>query len=89
MSIYSERRPIPQREDYELSVVPGTVRALLGAPLHVEVKQGVFREVEVALMMDIEVARATRDWLIEKIQIMERLNAGQSPVSHGDASAGE
>lgn len=59
MSLYSERRPIPQLQEF----VVGTDGALEQPARTTRIKPGIFREVEVCAIMDLAVARSLYNWL--------------------------
>jgi hypothetical protein len=69
LSIYNQRAPIPQ-----VSVQKVAPSGQLGEELMEErvQKDGVFREVEVGLVMNLNVARALQQWLTEKIELAEK-----------------
>jgi len=70
MSVYNQRRPIPQKvvheiEDQELGDEREEER---------ESKEGVVREVEANIVMDVNTAVALRNWIDEKLE--EAVDAG-------------
>jgi hypothetical protein len=70
MSVYNQRRPIPQKvvheiDDQELGDEREEER---------ESKEGVVREVEANIVMDVNTAIALRNWIDEKLE--EALDAG-------------
>jgi hypothetical protein len=69
LSIYNQRAPIPQ-----ITVQRVTSSSQLGEEVLEErvQKDGVFREVEVGLVMNLTVAKALHQWLTEKIEIAEK-----------------
>jgi len=69
VSIYSQRAPIPK-----VMVQKVSPNGQLGDEVVEErvQKEGVFREVEVGLMMNLNVARALFQWLGEKIELAEK-----------------
>jgi hypothetical protein len=69
VAFYSERFPIPKVLTYETSST--------GAPGHEVVderasKEGIIREVEVGVTMDIAAARAFAAWISEKVAELEQ-----------------
>lgn len=69
IAFYSERFPIPKVLTYETSPT--------GAPIHEisserESKEGIFREVEVAVMMDLNAAKGFAVWLSEQVAALEK-----------------
>ena len=72
MAFYSERHPIPQKLTHELKP-EGT----LGDPIVRETKQGVVREVEVEVVLDLEMAKGMFEWLKEKIEALDNLRVTQ------------
>lgn len=69
MALFSERQAIPQREIY--SIKDGK----LGDLEKKEGRNAIIREVEVEAIIDIETAMAIRDWLSEKIEIIDKLRS--------------
>jgi hypothetical protein len=69
LSIYNQRAPIPQE-----SVQRIAPNGQLGDEVMEERKQrdGVFREVEVGLVMNLNVAKALQQWLTDKIEVAEK-----------------
>ncbi len=69
ISIYNQRAPIPKVTVQKVS--PG---GQLGDEVIEErvQKEGVFREVEVGLVMNLNVAKALSQWLIDKIDLAEK-----------------
>jgi hypothetical protein len=69
LSIYNQRAPIPQ-----VSVQKVMPNGQLGDEVveDRQQKDGVFREVEVGLVMNLNVARALQQWLTEKIDLAEK-----------------
>lgn len=61
MAVFSERTPLPQK------VIHTVNEGILGPEIKREGKEGVFREIEVDLVMSASVAIALRDWLDQKI----------------------
>ena len=69
IAFYSERFPIPQVLTYEISDTGAPVREI---PSERESKEGVFREVEVGVMLDINAAKGFAAWLNEQIAELEK-----------------
>jgi|WetSurMetagenome_2_1015567.scaffolds.fasta_scaffold439536_2 hypothetical protein len=67
MALFSERQAIPQSEKFALK------KGQLGEIESKKTREAIIREVEVEALMDIDVARALRQWLDEKIQLREEL----------------
>lgn len=69
LSIYNQRAPIPQ-----VSVQKIAASGHLGEEVMEDrvQKDGVFREVEVGLVMNLSVAKALQQWLAEKIELAEK-----------------
>src|SRR5438874_1780807 len=64
MDFWSERFPIPQRVVHTL-----TDDGTLGEELKTErlTREGIVREVEAGVVLDLEVAKAFREWLTDRI----------------------
>jgi len=71
LNFYSERPPIPQR------VVHPLTQQGLGQELLEErvIRDAVVREVEISLSMTQETAKAVRDWLDERIKLIDEMKA--------------
>jgi hypothetical protein len=71
MSLYSERTPIPQRMAHPLNP-----NGTLGEPIPSETvgKDGIVREVDVDVMMNIETTKSLYMWLGQKIKEHEALD---------------
>jgi hypothetical protein len=72
VSIYSERAPLPDV----------TVQAVEGGKIGQEIieerkgtKEGVIRELEVGFTMNVSVAKSLLEWLKQRIEIAEQLQA--------------
>jgi hypothetical protein len=61
MAFYSERSPIPRRTKIEIA------NGVPGLETVVEVKTGIFREIEVDIVMDIAAAASFYAWLGQQI----------------------
>jgi len=71
MSIFSERLPLPDLDEFEIS--EGQLAKQIR---HINKTKGVIREVEATLTMTPDVAKSLGEWLIDKAnQFEERLNA--------------
>ena len=72
MSFYSERAPIPRRISLELKPPePNSPDRTLGQEIVRDTKNGLVREVEVEVMVDLEMAKSLHGWLGEKVQTLE------------------
>ncbi len=73
MAVFNERLPIPQQSVYKL------VDGGLGEEISDEriQKEGIIREVEAELLMSVDTARSLVAWLKEKIELIEKLEAGK------------
>lgn len=69
LAIFNERPPIPQKVVHAMEIRDS--QAILGKEIQREGKTGVVREVEVDILMNLEVAKAVRDWLNEKVVLLE------------------
>jgi len=69
LAFYSERFPIPQVLTYETSASGAPEREIIQER---ESKEGVFREVEVAVMMDLPAAKGFAAWLNEQVAALEK-----------------
>lgn len=67
MSVFSERRPIPQKLIHEV-----TPQGNLGAQIGEVTKDGIVRDVEVELLLDLPMARNIVDWLQQHISVVEK-----------------
>jgi hypothetical protein len=71
MSLYSERAPLPDV----------TVQAVENGQLGQEIieqrksSEGILREIEVGVIMDLNVAKSLAAWLKERIEIMEQIQS--------------
>lgn len=71
MALFSERRPIPQKEKYQIE------RERLGKRVEVQGRKAIIREVEVEAIMNLDTAKRISDWLKDKIQAVEQLKSRQ------------
>lgn len=69
VAFYSERFPIPQVLTYETSESGAPVQEIVTER---ESKEGVFREVEVGVMLDINAAKGFAAWLNEQVAELEK-----------------
>lgn len=69
MSVFSERHPLPNFEEYKI-LEDGTLEK---PPFnrHTE-SEGIMREVEVALSLHPDVAKTVADWLLSKLSELEK-----------------
>lgn len=68
--LFVERRATPQVVSNEINK-DGT----LGKEITKEGKEGIVRQIEASLLMDIDTARSFAGWLIEKVQLVEKMAA--------------
>jgi len=68
MSVFNERLPLPRVVTHEHDGA-----GHLGKEVDRVSRSGVYREVEAALLMDIETAKVVRNWLSEKIEQIGKL----------------
>ncbi|MGB7281488.1 MAG: hypothetical protein WBE13_04425 [Candidatus Acidiferrum sp.] len=74
LSVFNERAPLPDV----------TVQAVENGQLGPEItekrvgKEGIIRELEVGLVMDLRVAKSVRDWLQQRIEVLEQLQQSQN-----------
>jgi len=64
VAFYSERFPIPQVLTYETSATGAPEREIVAER---ESKEGLFREVEVGITMDINAAKSFATWLTKQV----------------------
>jgi len=62
MEFFVERMPTPKKVTHSLNK-----DATLGPPISAEGKEGMIREIESGLVMDVITATRLRDWLADKI----------------------
>src|SRR5215217_3105251 len=67
MAVYSDRVPVPVQQVYEISANQ------LGNQVSTIARQGVVREVEADLFMDLETAAVIAEWLRQRIEEMKKL----------------
>lgn len=73
MSAYSERKPIPTKLVHKIDLEGN--RMSLGGETARETQQGVIREIEIGIYMNVQTAVSLRNWLSEKISELERVTA--------------
>ncbi len=73
VSVYSERLPLPKVMTHELAP-----DGSLGKEVDRVSRHGIFREVEVALMMDRNVAESIKNWLGVKIEELDKAKEAAS-----------
>lgn len=66
VNFYSERQPIPTQVVQEIKA-----DMTLGSELDRKIREGIVREVEISISMNVQVAQAFRDWLSERIREFE------------------
>ena len=72
MSFYSERAPIPRKISLELKPPePNSSNRILGQEIVRDSKDGLVREVEVEVMVDLEMAKSLLKWLRGKVRVLE------------------
>lgn len=71
VAFFSERTPIPQQIVHELTETG------LGPEIKEErvARDGVVREVEVSVQMNLDIAKSVHDWLGKKIENAEKIEA--------------
>ncbi|MCH7511734.1 MAG: hypothetical protein IIB19_05135 [Chloroflexi bacterium] len=62
MAFFSERFPIPRRVDFELR------EGRLGQETGRDTREGIVREIETEIIMNVAAATSLRDWLTTKIE---------------------
>ncbi|MFZ1977741.1 MAG: hypothetical protein WAV76_07270 [Bacteroidota bacterium] len=70
MDFFIERRVIPQTVAYEISK-----DGHLAKEIEVKGKEGLVREIECGVVMDIEAAQAFHQWLGQKIEELKKIRA--------------
>lgn len=80
LSFYAERTPIPRK------IVHQIVDNQLGPELRDrrESRTGIIRQVAATVVMSLDSARSLRDWLDEKIEVLEGVH--ESVAQEGDGS---
>lgn len=73
MSFFSERAPIPT-EITHASRPAKTLAGVLGPELGRKSKEGIIREVEVEVVVDLPMAKGLITWLQGKIDFLEKLS---------------
>lgn len=81
IAFYSERFPIPKVLTYEVSASGAPEREIVAER---ESKEGVIREVEVGVTLDINAAKGFATWLAQEVAELEKrrdqILGGQKPV---------
>lgn len=72
MSFYSERSPIPVMLTHEVLSDETANKKTLGEETNKEIKEGIIREVDVAVLMDLPMAKSLQEWLERHIAILEQ-----------------
>ena len=68
MALFSERQAIPKQETYNVEST-----GKLGGITRKEARDAVIREVEIEALMELDVAKALRSWLDDRITFIEGL----------------
>jgi hypothetical protein len=79
MALFNERNAIPKSETY--SVTEGR----LGPPVKADRREAVIREVEIDAVMDLNTAKALRQWLDQAIGAVEQLSRLDRSTTNHDA----
>lgn len=68
MALYSERMQFPDRAviRFDSNGIP--------SPEEFQIEQGVVREIEVGVMLDLKSAKSLAEWLEQKIAVLERIS---------------
>lgn len=80
VAFYNERFPIPKVLTYETTASGGPVRELTDER---ESKEGVVREIEVGVLMDLAAAKGFLAWLTDEVSKLEKRREqvlGQKPA---------
>jgi hypothetical protein len=70
LSIYSERGPLPRVVEYTVNPEAGVIKDFdeqTSTPTRIESRQGVIRNVETTVYLEIETAKQLIDWLQTRI----------------------
>jgi hypothetical protein len=78
MALFSERSPIPAKITHAV-----TPLQKLGEEIQREVRDGIVREVEAEVIMDVGVARSLVKWLQERIDLIEKTQR-ETPSDTGE-----
>jgi hypothetical protein len=70
-AIYTERPAIPQVVVHELDT-QGKVGAIVGSPMG---RDGIVRELEVDIVLDLQTAKSFREWLDLRLEEAGKMNA--------------
>lgn len=66
-NFFTDRVPLPTKISLSVNETTGEV----GDELYREGKNGVIREVQFGVIMDVETARIVRDWLTKNIELID------------------
>jgi len=69
IAFFSERSPIPRQLTYDINKDGD-----LGDLVYVDTKEGVIREVEVEVVLDLESTKGLIQWLQDRVEMMQELN---------------
>ena len=86
ISFFSERWPIPKQLDFTPTSAGQNWAKVEGEPKAKKAREGIFREVEVTVVMDLQVAQSFYRWLGEKISL---LTTSQGEVERIESNAKE
>ena len=67
MSVYSERSPLPQKITHQV-----LDHGLLSPETSKEAKEGIIREVDVEVIMDLSMAQSLITWLQDHVKFLEK-----------------
>ena len=74
MTFFTERAPIPKVVSHEI-----TSEGQLGMEVDRKTKEGLVRDVQVSVLIDLPFAKSFRDWLDDKINELESRKNGNKP----------
>lgn len=75
--LYIQRYPTPKIVTHEIKN-----NLVVGDEIKREGKEGIVREIEAGMIMDVEVAKVLRDWLTKKIDLYEKTFGGENDNIH-------
>lgn len=75
INFFSERSPIPQILTHELGEEETGKGQRLGEEISRESKEGIIREVDVEVIMDLPMAKSLNEWLKNHIATLEKRQA--------------
>jgi len=81
MSFFVERGPLPNKVKYLVSR-----EGKLEGEASVDIEDGIVREVETSIVMDLVIARGFLDWLKEKVDLGEALQKGTAKAEENYAT---